>query len=108
MDEKANLQEQMDALKNDFGSLRRDIADLAKTLRDSGASKAEGIKASIDEELHAKAEELKRAWEYAREHGQKAKQELEAGVGAHPYTTILAAFGVGFIIAKLIDRGRRD
>ena len=52
-------------------------------------------------------DEMRRKVNDARDYGEKRVGELEGQVGEHPLGSVLAAFGIGFVIAKLMDLGGR-
>ena len=100
-----NLQEEMQNIKDDVAKLRADVSDLVGLLKDLGAEKAGEAKASVNEELR---ERLRQAVGGAKERGQKAADEVEERIAQHPLSSLLAAFGIGFIIAKLTNGGRSE
>lgn len=107
MAEDKNLQEEIDALKSDLASLRSDISELTGAVRDMGYGKAGEWRSSVEDELGERREELRRAMGAARDRGQQAEDEFEQRVNEHPWGSLLAALGVGFILAKITDRGER-
>jgi len=44
----------------------------------------------------------------AQEHGGKALKDLSAHIERHPVGSAVAAFGLGFLIARLLGGGRRS
>ena len=101
------LQKQIDDLKDDLKALRTDLGELARILKDLGVGKVHEARSSVEEELEARREELRRRWEEARGRGKKTMDDFEQGIGQHPFSSVLAAFGIGFLIAKLLDIGGR-
>ena len=101
------LQKQIDDLKDDLKALRTDLGELARILKDLGVGKVHEARSSVEEELEARREELRRRWEEARGRGKKTMDDFEQGIGQHPFSSVLAAFGIGFLIAKLMDIGGR-
>lgn len=69
------------------------------------------MKTSLEDEIRNRREELRRRLNEARTTGRRAVDAtvdgLEKGVEQHPLTSLLTAFGLGFVIAKLMDLGRR-
>lgn len=77
-----NLEQDVEALKRELTELRSDISRLADTLwKVSGNTAAKG-----------------------RERARETISAFEDEVGARPLTSVATAFGVGFIIGKLLDR----
>ncbi|QGT78445.1 DUF883 family protein [Guyparkeria halophila] len=102
---------ELEAVKADLAQLRGDVGDLLKAfkeqnearVRDRAGQARDEVKAAFDEGM----ETLNRGYQQARQHGEKRVEEAEQLVGNHPLTSVVAAFGVGFVIAKLLDGGRR-
>lgn len=80
------LQEQVSALRKDFG----DITETLKALTSEYAKEGQ-------EKVKNGAEEAKKQ---AQQTITRAQQEVEA----RPYTSMAVAFGVGMVIGKLMDR----
>ncbi|MFB6259704.1 MAG: DUF883 domain-containing protein, partial [Thiohalorhabdaceae bacterium] len=62
---------------------------------------------SVEDELDERRQDLRRAMGAARDRGRRAEDEFEEQVNEHPWGSLLAALGVGFILAKVMDRGDR-
>ena len=107
MAEDYSLQEEIDALKSDLSHLRSDISDLAGAVRDMGYSKAGEWRSSLEEEVGERREDVRRVLGAARDRGRKYESDFERQVGEHPWGSLLAALGVGFIVAKIMDWGER-
>ena len=101
---------ELEAVKADLAQLRGDMGDLLKAFKDQnearvrqGAGKArDDVQSVFDEGLDT----LNQGYEQARQYGDKRVDEAEQMVGRHPLTSVIAAFGIGYVIAKLIDGGR--
>lgn len=119
MTEKTDEKE-MEALRADIASLREKVAALAAGVRKFGETKAAGPRA--DEEDEATRQEgsssnggygrgawtgfqhtLDEVWAL----GEKFVKELADEIDRHPRAGSMAAFGLGFIIAKLWYRGSK-
>lgn len=79
------LDKEFDALKNDLGTLRSDVASISRLLAEKGA-------AEVDAALV------------------NGKAKMQAGIGAvegqvvaHPLSSLLVAFGAGILLAKLTN-----
>jgi ElaB/YqjD/DUF883 family membrane-anchored ribosome-binding protein len=103
----SELQQQMDDLRSDLKALKADMSELSRILRDLGDEKVQNARHSVEEELETGREELRRRWNEARARGSKTIDDLENGIGQHPFPSVLTAFGIGFLIAKLMDLGGR-
>jgi hypothetical protein len=100
MTEKTHDKE-LDALKADIAILREEIAGLA-----AGVKKSAGIHA--EQEGPARGDEGRSVWadlllkfDSSKVQSEKVIRDLSAEVEQHPLVSIMAAFGLGYIIAKL-------
>ncbi len=87
-----DLAADIDKLKGDLEALRRDVASIARGIKDLGAARSNEALEEISERARASlaaAEEL-------------VGRELEE----RPIASLLTAFGIGFLIGKLLDSGR--
>lgn len=101
------LTKELEQMRSDMAALRADVAELAKVLKTMGTNKAESVKDTIEEEIQKRREALREKLDEARARGQEFKDSLEDRVETHPYTSLLTAFGVGFVLAKLMHLGER-
>ncbi|MEX0943877.1 MAG: hypothetical protein WD002_15195 [Pseudomonadales bacterium] len=101
-----NLKDEMDVLKADLAKLRGDVGELVDLLKSLGEEKVSDAKSSLDDELERRRAELRAALSGARVRGEKAVDALEGEIAQHPFSTVLAAFGIGFLVSKLLDVGR--
>ncbi len=80
-------------LKAEFASLREDISKITETLRRlSGEQVKDG------------RERTRQAASRTRERVHQAVGSVEGEIQQYPLTSLAAAFGVGFIVGKLLDR----
>ena len=91
------------ALREDFDKLREDVSKLTETLKHIGSQRAQSAKEQLDERLDEAREKLHERVDTAKQRGQSYYEDLEGQVGEHPLGSLLAAFGIGFAIAKLLD-----
>ena len=102
-----DLKKEMEQLRADLSSLRSDVSELAKAMKSAGSRKADDVRDSVDEELNKYREALRAKLDEARARGYEAKDKMDEQIVSHPYGSLLTAFGVGFIIAKLMHLGER-
>jgi len=103
-----NVQEEFQRIKDDLSKLRADIAALTGALRDLGLGRAANAKHSVEEDLQQVRDEILRRAGAVQDTAERAVDGLGAGVGERPFTSLLTAFSIGFVIAKLLDtRGQR-
>ncbi len=103
----ADLKKEMEQLRADLATLRSDVADLAKALKNAGANKADSMKESVEEELRRYRDVLREKMDDAKSKGYEAKDKMDEQIATHPYTSLLTAFGAGYILAKLMHIGER-
>ena len=96
-----NVQEELQVLKDDLSKLRGDVADLVGVLKALGLEQVDATRESVEDELQAQRERLRALLARARERGRGAADELEQHVNEHPVGSLLTAFGIGYILAKL-------
>ncbi|MEQ8230675.1 MAG: DUF883 C-terminal domain-containing protein [Gammaproteobacteria bacterium] len=89
------LDDNVAKLKQDIEELRRDFANLGGIARDAASEQGRNA-----------AERARRAQDRARQQAHDAGDRLEQQVEAHPLTSILTAFGIGFLVSMLLDRRR--
>lgn len=80
------LQQQLNALREDFG-------EITKTLKTLTSDYAEQSQNKI-------RQTAERAQQQAKQSINRAQHEVEA----HPYTSMAVAFGIGVVIGKILDR----
>ena len=95
MTESEKLSQEMAQLKKDLGTLQSDVSSVVKALKAAGV------------------EETQKAYGQAKNQGEAlfARGEAVAGAVGHkidenPMTSVLTAFGVGFILGSLLTNRR--
>ena len=96
---------ELDALKAEIESLRAEMAGLAAGAKRTAAAQQEGP--TNGEEGHGVWTDLVHNVNASRVQGVKVVRDLAAEVEHHPLMSIMAAFGIGYIIAKLWYRESR-
>ena len=102
-----DLKKEMEQLRTDLAALRSDVAELAKVMKDIGVDKAESVKDSVEDDLRKYRDALYDKLNGAKARGYEAKDKVDEQIASHPYGSLLTAFGVGFIFAKLMHLGER-
>lgn len=98
---------ELEAVKADLAQLRGDMTDLLKTVKEQNQHRVqnkanqarEGVKAAFDEGVDT----LNRGYEQARSQGRERIDDAEEVLSNHPLTSVVAAFGIGFVVAKVLD-----
>lgn len=103
-----NHDKELDAVKADIASLREDIAGLAAGMKQSARIHAKEPHEAERQEEPAAGEEAHGVWtdllhkfDSSRVQGEKAFKGLATEVEHRPLVSVMAAFGLGYIIAKL-------
>jgi ElaB/YqjD/DUF883 family membrane-anchored ribosome-binding protein len=102
-----SIRKEMDALKADIAQLREDIVGLTNAVKGAASENVMGAKAKAEERLHKTWEDIEQRFEELLDEGKATFDKAEHKVGEHPVGSVLTAFGIGFIIAKLLDVGGR-
>lgn len=91
------IDQEMNKIKSDISDLRADMASLINALRDAGIEQGR--------------QTYERAYERARHTGETVRSRTDEAYGMlgkeieeHPLTSVLAAFGTGFVVGMLLDR----
>lgn len=95
--ENENLKAELDNLRKDLGRLSDQV----------GKTAGAGARAASDEtraEINRLRSELNRLSGYASEHGKATADTVHHQVEQHPLASLATAFGVGFLLGKLLDR----
>lgn len=102
-----SLRDEMDSLKADVAQLREDILGLTGALKDTVSDTAKAGRAKTQERLQEIWEEFEKRFEDVVDSGRATYDRAEQKVSEHPTGSILTAFGLGYVIAKVLDGGRR-
>lgn len=82
-----------DAIKKDMEALRKDLRELADSVRASGEKRyQDGIEQARDK------------YKDLRTQANRRSKEVGAEIEARPFTSVIAAFGIGLLLGKLFGR----
>lgn len=101
----ANASDDLDKLKDDIAALRADLSSLTRSMKAMGSSTVEGMQALGAEKLDELRSEIERASSEVHRKGKASVAEVERAVQERPLMSLLAAFGAGMLITRLMDRG---
>lgn len=102
-----SIRKEMDALKADIAKLREDIGGLTDAVKGVASEKVGDAKQQAEERIRGTWEDIEQRFEELLDEGKARFNKAEHKVGEHPVGSVLTAFGIGFIIAKLLDVGGR-
>lgn len=91
-------------VKDDIEKLREDLSTLTTHLKAMGGSALEDVQSLGAEKLDELRAELERASGKVKAKGEMSIAELERNVQERPLLSLLAAFGAGMLITRLMDR----
>ncbi len=101
------IRKELDALKSDIAQLRDDIGNLTEAVKSVASEKIDETKAQTRARAGSALEELEARLEDLLAQGSGAARKAEQQISEHPGTSLITAFGVGFIVAKLLEGGER-
>lgn len=96
-----NIQEELQTLKSDISQLRADIQGLMGLVKEEGVSRVNDAKHYLEDELDGQRERIRETFNRAKECGKGTADEVERQIAEHPVGSLLTAFGIGYILAKL-------
>ena len=91
---KHTTRDDIDALREDIAALKADLATAVETMRNNSASTVSGLAQQISDEASALDREV-------ADRGTKATHAIENKVEEQPLTSVMLAFGLGYIISRL-------
>jgi ElaB/YqjD/DUF883 family membrane-anchored ribosome-binding protein len=92
-----NVKQDIEALRSDFDSLRKDVGQLVGTLKDSATSRAET-------ELDALRKRLNKIAGDVQTTGRQQLRTVESQIEERPLVSLAIAFAVGVLLGRLLDR----
>jgi ElaB/YqjD/DUF883 family membrane-anchored ribosome-binding protein len=91
-------------LEADIEQLKNDLKRLNETLKGLGRDGLDAVQAEGAARLEALRKEADEIASRLKSKGQSQYEALEAQVQEKPLLTLMAAFGLGMIISRIIDR----
>lgn len=102
------FREELDALKADIAQLRTDIANLTTAVKDVASEKVNATREDAQQRAQNAWDDIERRLNDVLDQGRETASGIEDKITEHPGGSVLTAFGLGFIIAKLMDMGHRS
>lgn len=93
---------ELDAVKKDIAKLHEDIRDLSSALLTSVKGKADDLGDKISDKAADGRDSLHDLLLELRDRSEDARETVAEQVKDHPTASLLSAFGVGFLVAKLL------
>ncbi len=92
-------------LEADIDKLRADVAELADIVKTTATGKAAAAKEQLGTEAQRALEELQQRLDALIGQGRQTVDQVGEQIGQHPVSSLVGAFGLGFILAMLLERG---
>ena len=96
--------QETDAIKEHVEALRTELAMLTKHIKGLSSATLERAQTAGALKIEELGAGLERAAEALRRQGQASVAQVENTIRERPLLTLLAAFGVGVLIARLLER----
>jgi ElaB/YqjD/DUF883 family membrane-anchored ribosome-binding protein len=90
----------LESLKKSFAQLRTDLTGLVSSALGAGKTSAHIVK----EQAAAAADGVKHKLHDLKDHGSETAQAFERKIAERPIASILIAFGVGYVVARMFSR----
>lgn len=99
------MRENLNHLKNDFTRLRSDLGAIVHDIKMAGQCEAGEAKNKIGAMTQKQLDRLAQAAAQTRAKGQRAVNSVSNQIESHPFASVLAAVGTGFLVG-MIARNR--
>ena len=102
----AGLENELEKLRSDIAQLRADLSAVGESVRKMSTDAVGATQAKVRSAAQDALDEFQSRLNEAKSQGQKAIHDLEREVTENPLTSLAVAFGIGFVLSKILDRGR--
>jgi ElaB/YqjD/DUF883 family membrane-anchored ribosome-binding protein len=100
----SNTEKEYEALKEEMAALRNELAAVTARLKDLGLAAVDEATAGGRAKLREMRDDLGAAAGELQERGRAQLDTWEQKVREQPLLSVLAAFGIGFVLARLAGR----
>ena len=97
--------EEVKVLKEDIAKLREDIASLASAVLGAASDTLGDAKAKVNGKGQEAKDKFTDRMSDGIDRGKQFMDDIDTQVSRHPVGSVLVAFGVGLLIAKLLGSG---
>ena len=97
--------EEVEVLKEDIAKLREDIASLAAAVLGAASDTLGDARAKVDGKSQEARDGITGKVNDGIDRGKQFLDDLDTQVTRHPVGSVLVAFGVGLLIAKILGSG---
>lgn len=98
------LSADLEHLKSSFAQLKDDVAHLVRTSMGAGKAGVQAVRSQAGSSVSSAVDDVKDRVQAMTDRGQQQVEQLGSLVTERPLTSALVAFGVGFVVAKLLSR----
>lgn len=85
----------VDRLRTEMSEIRKDLKTVSRAIKDLGSEKGQEA-----------LERFEHLGNKARRRAMDTEERIEREISERPLVSVIAAFGIGFLLAKLLDWGR--
>jgi ElaB/YqjD/DUF883 family membrane-anchored ribosome-binding protein len=103
-DAAAKADQELDAVKEHIQALRTELATLTTHIKGLSSAKLEQAHTAGTLKLEELSGDLQRAADALRQQGQVSIAQFENMIREKPLVSLLAAFGAGVLVARLLER----
>jgi ElaB/YqjD/DUF883 family membrane-anchored ribosome-binding protein len=103
-DAAAKADQELDAVKEHIQALRTELATLTTHIKGLSSAKLEQAQTAGSLKLEELSGDLQRAADALRQQGQASIAQFESTIREKPLISLLAAFGAGVLVARLLER----
>ena len=101
-----DVEQEMQAVKDDLQSLRKDVRALLGALGSEKEQTMRDLKDRVADEARVRAQQVRRSMERAARYCQKAGSRARDQMSERPVTSVLIALAAGALIGRLLGRER--
>jgi ElaB/YqjD/DUF883 family membrane-anchored ribosome-binding protein len=91
-------------LRKEFDALKDQVNSLLELLKEKEQEKAANIKDEITDRLEDYEEKAKEQMQHAIELGSENLDKVGAKIQSNPLTSLALAFGVGYLLSRVISK----
>lgn len=103
-DAASKADQELDAVKEHIQNLRTELATLTTHIKGLSGAKLEQAQLAGSLKIEELGADLQRAADALRQQGQATVAQVENTIREKPLISLLAAFGAGILIARLLER----
>jgi ElaB/YqjD/DUF883 family membrane-anchored ribosome-binding protein len=104
MESATKADQELEGIKEHIDALRTELAMLTKHIRGLSSATLERAQSAGALKIEELGADLERAAEALRRQGQASVMQIENTIRERPLLSLLAAFGAGMLIARLLER----